>query len=173
MRLSLCAAALVAALALFPSRPALAQARLSVSGGIATPVSDLSDVADIGYNVNAGLNFGGTYLPIGMRLEGSLNGFDIKDVSENVRILNATANAIVNLGQQSGSPYLIGGLGIYNSKFGDADSENAVGVNLGGGLRFPLGTLNSFFEARYHAMLGDRENGANLQYVPITFGIVF
>ena len=172
MRRSLCAA-LAAALTLLPLRPALSQARLSVSGGIATPVSDLSDVADIGYNVNAGLNFGGTYLPIGIRLEGSLNGFNIKDVSENVRILNATANAVVNLGQQAGSPYIIGGPGIYNSKFGDADSENAVGVNLGGGLRFPLGTLNSFFEARYHAMLGDRNNGANLQYVPITFGIMF
>jgi hypothetical protein len=173
MRSLLCAAALSAAFALTPFHSALSQAQLSVSGGIAAPVSDLSDVAELGYNVNAGLNFGGTRLPIGARLEGSLNGFNLKDFNEDVRILNATANAIVNLGQQAGSPYLIGGLGIYNSKFGNADSENAIGVNLGGGLRFPLGTLNTFFEARYHAMLGDRGDGANLQYVPITFGILF
>lgn len=173
MRSALYAAALATAFALVPFRPAIGQAQLSVSGGIAAPVSDLSDVADLGYNVNAGFNFGGTRLPIGARFEGSLNGFNLKDVNEDVRILNATANAIVNLGQQSGSPYLIGGLGIYNSKFGSADSENALGVNLGGGLRFPLGTLNTFFEARYHAMLGDRGDGANLQYIPITFGIIF
>ena len=173
MRSSLCAAAISAAFALTPLHAALSQAQLSVSGGIAAPVSDLSDVAELGYNVNAGFNFGGTRLPIGARLEGSLNGFNLKDFNEDVRILNATANAIVNLGQQGGSPYLIGGLGIYNSKFGNADSENAIGVNLGGGLRFPLGTLNTFFEARYHAMLGDRGDGANLQYVPITFGILF
>ena len=173
MRQSLATAAVATLLAISPLHPALSQARLSVSGGIAAPVSDLSDIADVGYNVNAGLNFGGTYLPIGVRLEGSLNGFNIKDVSDDVRILNATANAIVNLGQQAGSPYLIGGLGIYNSRFGSADSENALGVNLGGGLRFPLGTLNGFFEARYHAMLGDRSHGTNLQYVPITFGLVF
>ena len=173
MRNALCAAAFGAALALVPFHPALSQAQLSVSGGIAAPVSDLSDVADLGYNVNAGLNFGGTFLPIGVRLEGSLNGFNLKDINEDVRILNATANAIVNLGHQSGSPYLIGGVGLYNSKFGSAGSENAVGVNLGGGLRFPLGTLNTFFEARYHAMLGDRGDGANLQYIPITFGILF
>jgi hypothetical protein len=160
-------------LALMPLQPARSQAQLSVSGGIAAPVSDLSDVADIGYNFAAGLNFGGTRLPIGARLEGSLNGFSLKNFNEDVRILNATANAIVNLGHQAGSPYLIGGLGIYNSKFGEADSENAVGVNLGGGLRFPLGTFNTFFEARYHAVLGDQDDGANLQFIPITFGILF
>jgi hypothetical protein len=173
MRSALCAAAFGAALTLAPFHPALSQAQLSVSGGIAAPVSDLSDVADLGYNVNAGLNFGGTRLPIGARFEGSLNGFNLKDINEDVRILNATANAIVNLGQQSGSPYLIGGVGLYNSKFGNADSENAVGVNLGGGLRFPLGTLNTFFEARYHAMLGDRSDGSKLQFIPISFGILF
>jgi hypothetical protein len=173
MRGPFCASALAGLLMLMPLRPALSQAQLSVSGGVATPVSDLSDIADIGYHVAAGLNFGGTHLPIGARFEGSLSGFNLKDVNEDVRILNATANAIVNLGQQAGSPYLIGGLGIYNSKFGGADSDNALGVNLGGGLRFPLGTLNTFFEARYHVMLGDRNDGANLQFIPITFGILF
>ena len=63
MRNALCAAAFGAALALVPFHPALSQAQLSVSGGIAAPVSDLSDVADLGYNVNAGLNFGGTFHP--------------------------------------------------------------------------------------------------------------
>ena len=164
---------LAGAVVLVPFRPVWSQAQLSVSGGVAAPVSDLSDVADVGYNFAAGLNFGGTRLPIGARLEGSLNGFNLKNFNEDVRILNATANAIVNLGQQAGSPYLIGGLGIYNSRFGEADSENAVGVNLGGGLRFPLGNFNTFFEARYHAVLGDQDDGANLHFIPITFGILF
>jgi len=173
MRSRLFAAAVAAILALLPLGVASSQARFSVSGGLAAPMSDLGDAADLGYNVAAGLNFGGAYLPIGARLEGSLSGFSLKNFNEDVRILNATANAVVNLGQRNDSPYLIGGLGIYNSKFGNADSENAVGVNLGGGLRFPVGGLNAFFEARYHAMLGDRADGANLQYIPITFGIVF
>jgi hypothetical protein len=158
---------------LIPLANAIGQARLSVSGGIAAPVNDLGDVADLGYNVAAGLNFGGTRSPVGARIEGSLSGFGLKDFNEDVRILNATANAVVNLSQRADSPYLIGGLGLYNSKFGNDDSQNAVGVNLGGGLRFPLATLNTFFEARYHAMLGDRRDGTNLQYIPITFGIIF
>ena len=173
MRRTFWAAILMGAVTLLPQHTAGAQARFSVSGGLATPVSDLSDVADFGYAIAAGLNFGGTRLPIGARFEGSLNGFNLKDVGEDVRVFNATANAVVNIGQQSGSPYVIGGLGLYNSKFGNADSENAVGVNLGGGLRVPIGMLNTFFEARYHAMLGDRDVGTNLQFVPITFGIIF
>jgi hypothetical protein len=173
MRSRLFAAIIATVLAILPIRVALSQARFSVSGGLAAPMSDLGDAADLGYNVGAGLNFGGTYLPIGARIEGSLSQFSLKNLNEDVRILNATANAVVNIGQGNDSPYLIGGLGIYNSKFGNADSENAVGANLGGGLRFPIGGLNAFFEARYHAMLGDRGAGANLQFIPITLGIVF
>jgi hypothetical protein len=173
MRSRLFAAIIATVLAILPIRVALSQARFSVSGGLAAPMSDLGDAADLGYNVGAGLNFGGTYLPIGARIEGSLSQFSLKNLNEDVRILNATANAVVNIGQGNDSPYLIGGLGIYNSKFGNADSENAVGANLGGGLRFPVGGLNAFFEARYHAMLGDRGAGANLQFIPITLGIVF
>ena len=166
-------AVIATTLALAPLTSVAAQARFNVAGGVAAPMSDLGDVADLGYSVSAGLNFGGIRLPIGARLEGSLNGFGFQELPEDVRILNATANAVVNLGQQSGSPYLIGGLGLYNSKFGNAGSENAVGINLGGGLRFPIGRLNTFFEARYHAMLGDGEAGADLQYIPITFGFMF
>ena len=160
-------------LGLVPPGDADAQARFSVAGGISAPMSDLGDVADLGYIVAAGINVGGSWLPIGARVEGSLNSFGLKDLPDDVRILNATANAVVNLGQQRESPYLIGGLGLYNSKFGRADSENSVGVNLGGGLRFVIGELNTFFEARYHAMLGDADAGANLQYVPITVGVMF
>jgi len=150
-----------------------AQTGFSVAGGVAAPMSDLGDAADLGYNVAAALNFGGTRLPIGARIEGALNGFNLKGLDENVRVWDITANAVVNLTQRPDSPYLIGGLGWYDSKFGSASGEGAVGVNLGGGLRFPLGQLNTFFETRYHAMLGERGRGANLQFIPITFGVAF
>jgi hypothetical protein len=74
-------------------------------------------------------------------------------------------NAVFNLAEIPTSPYLIGGVGIYNSKFSNLDSETAMGLNLGGGLRFPVGDLTTFFEVRYHLMLGDREVGANLQFI--------
>ena len=48
-----------------------AQTSLSISGGLAAPVGDLGDYADLGYTLAAGINFGGTRLPIGARFEGA------------------------------------------------------------------------------------------------------
>jgi hypothetical protein len=165
-------ALLGAATLLCARHPAAAAQRLTISGGVAAPMSDLGDVADLGYVIAAGLNAGGTDRPIGARVEGSLAGFDLKRSSESARIISLTGNAVVNLLPGASSPYLIGGVGLYNSKFGDADSNNDIGVNLGGGLRFPLGSLRAFFEARYHAVLGNRRERPHLQYVPVTLGIL-
>ena len=174
MRNALRAALFAGVVALSPNIAAgQSRTRFGVSGGLAAPTSHLGDVADLGYNVTAGLFIGGTRVPIGARVDGSLNEFSLKNLDEDVRILDATLNAVVNIGQLPTSPYLIGGLGFYNSKFGGDGSENALGVNLGGGLRFPIGDLSTFFEARYHRTLGDRDAGGDLQFIPITFGIVF
>ena len=172
MRSALFAVLVAGILALSP-QVSSGQARFGMSGGLAVPLSDLDDVAKPGYNVAASLHFGGTHVPIGGRVEGSLNGFSLDDGDDDVRILNLTVNAVANFGQRPTSPYIIGGLGIYNSKVGPFDSKNAIGVNLGGGLRFPVGDLVTFVEARYHLMLGNRSDFANLQYIPITFGFVY
>src|SRR6187549_1040562 len=85
-----------------------AQIALTVAGGLSAPVSDLSDFADLGYNIGVGIGFGGTRVPIGARIEGGLNGFDLKQADESFRIVSGTANAIVNFSQRPDSPYLIG-----------------------------------------------------------------
>jgi Outer membrane protein beta-barrel domain len=169
----LSAAVLSGILVFAPLTTASAQIALSVAGGLSAPVSDLGDVADLGYNIGVGIDFGGTRRPVGARIEGGLNGFGLEGVDESFRIVSGTANAIVNFSQRTDSPYLIGGLGIYNSKLGDFDSDNATGINIGGGLRFPLGQLGTFVEARYHTTLSDDQRGGRLQFIPITFGIVF
>jgi hypothetical protein len=166
-------AVLVAGILTLSPQALSAQARFGLSGGFSAPVSDLSDEAETGYNITAGLFFGGTHVPIGGRVDASLNGFSLKKSSDDVRVIDVTVNGVVNIAQVPTSPYVIGGVGIYNSKFADLDSQTAVGLNLGGGLRFPVGDNTTFFEVRYHLMLGDREVGANLQYIPITFGVVF
>ncbi len=150
---------------------------LSLAGGLAVPVGDLRDGVNSGYNAALGLNFGAPLVPVGARLEGSINGFDYKNGGAgNVRIMNVTANGIFNLGMS----YLIGGLGYYDRRIRETvlgstvtDTERAAGLNIGGGLRLPLGTLSPFAEIRYHAMLGDKNKAANFQYIPITFGIQF
>lgn len=172
MRSSLVAALVAGFLAVSPHL-ASGQARLGISGGLAVPVSDLDDVAELGYDIAAALHFGGTHVPIGARVEGSFNEFNGDGANGDVRILNLTVNAVANFGQRPTSPYLIGGLGFYNSKAGSLDSHTTLGLNFGGGLRFPIGILSTFVEARYHLMLGDRPDFANLQYVPVTFGVIY
>lgn len=170
----------LAAVAALTTAPTVAhsQTSLSIAGGLNAPVSDLGDFTDLGYNVAAGLNFGGSVLPIGLRFEGAYNGLRLKDNSGDVRIIAGTANAVFNVGKASNAPYLIGGIGAYNRRLnfddiGSTSDKTVLGINGGGGLRFPLSGITTFFEARYHVMLGDRSGGTNYQFIPITFGILF
>jgi hypothetical protein len=132
MRRSLLGSLLAAGLLLAPAALLPAQ-RPSIAGGLSAPMSDLGDAADLGYVLAVGLNTGDTDRPLAARLEGAIDDFGLKRVNQDVRVLSATANAIVNLTPGASSPYLIGGLGLYNTKFGDAASDNDLGVNLGGG----------------------------------------
>lgn len=170
----------IATATLLVAAPALgrAQTSLSVSGGFNAPVSRLGDLADIGYNAAAGLSFGGTSLPVGARLEVGYNGLGFKGGAGDLRIITGTANAIFNISATKDAPYLIAGIGAYNrssgsSTLGYGGGATALGINGGAGLRFPLSGLSTFFEARYHVMLGSSDEGTNYQFIPITFGIAF
>jgi hypothetical protein len=149
-----------------------------VSGGLSVPMSDLSDFSNSGYNVNLGLAFGAPIIPVGARIEAGFSSFDAKNGGGSTRIASATANAILNLGPTGAAPYLIGGLGIYNRHFSDeglvsTPDKTTAGVNIGGGIRFPLGGISTFLEARYHVMLGSRDENSNYQFIPISFGVQF
>jgi hypothetical protein len=162
--------------------PAVSRAQstsILVSGGLSVPVSDLSDVANSGYNVNLGLAFGAPLIPVGARIEAGFSSFEGKGGGGTARIASGTANAVLNLGPTGAAPYLIGGLGIYNRRLSDdgplggSDSKTTAGVNIGGGIRFPLGGISTFLEARYHVMLGKSDEFTNLQFIPISFGVQF
>jgi len=159
--------------------PALhAQASLLISGGLNAPVGRLGEITDMGYIITGGLNLGAPIAPVGARLEGSYSDFGFKGGGGDIRLISGTANAIFNLGITRDAPYLIAGVGAYNrssgsNNFGYGNGSTAVGINGGAGLRFPLNGLSTFFEARYHIMLGNAADGTNYQFIPITFGISF
>ncbi len=168
------------ALVVLGSAPALhAQVSLMVSGGLNAPVGRLGDLTNLGYIVSGGLNLGGTLVPVGARLEGSYSDLGFKGGGGgDIRLISGTANAIFNLGTTRDAPYVIAGLGAYNrssgsAAFGYGSGSTVVGINGGAGLRFPLNGLSTFFEARYHVMLGNANDGTNYQFIPITFGISF
>jgi hypothetical protein len=73
-------------------------------------------------------------------------------------------------------PYLLGGLGIYhvsvNFSCGNAlctggASDTNLGINLGGGLRYPFGPVDGFFELRWHEAFA----AGDAAFFPFQFGV--
>lgn len=173
-------ALLLAALTALPLAASQAQTSISIAGGLSIPVGTLGDATDIGYAASAGFNLGTPIAPVGARLEGGFASMSTTRGSGDVRILSGTANAIFNISPSREAPYLIAGLGAYNRRastsvgsLSASDSRTVVGINGGAGLRFPLTGLSTYFEARYHVLLGKADEGTNYQFIPITFGITF
>lgn len=77
-------------------------------------------------------------------------------------------------------PYLLGGLGIYHvsTSFSCANINNVycadvggsdtnLGINLGGGLRYPFGPVSGFFELRWHEAFA----AGDAAFFPFQFGV--
>ena len=171
----------VAAAAALLALPGVARAQMIISfaGGPSVPIGALGDVTDIGYNIAAGVSLGGTSVPVTLRFEAAYNAFGGKGSGSDRNVPNLTANAIFNITQTKDAPYLIAGIGGYRDEISNrvgstnfTSSRNAAGINVGGGLRFPLSGLSTFFEARFHYVFAP-EGGTSIQFVPVTFGVAF
>ena len=171
---SLSRAALVLA-AMFIAAPALqAQASFGIAAGATLPMGDASDANNMGYHATLSLGIKPPLAPVGLRVEGSFNSLAFKDGvglnGESFRILGVTANGTYTLIPMA---YLIGGVGMYNSKASvdGAESETDFGFNVGAGLNIPLTGFGTYIEARYHHIpMGD---DSKFQMVPISVGIRF
>jgi len=123
-------------------------------------------------------------MPVSFRVDGmwnQLSGKTLEGATEalpSVRTMALTANAAYTLPGVAVRPYVIGGVGMYSSKadVDGAESSSDFGLNGGVGVRFALGGLSTFAEARFHNIfVKDELSGekANVQFSPITFGIQF
>lgn len=167
--------------------PVAASAQLPIkfgaSAGLSSPAGKLSDYTNSGYNVTVLSELSIPLLPIGARLEGSLNHFtwdrdQVMGLNGGARSLSVNANAIVNLPSTVLLQfYGIGGVGMYRVTNAveiaggtfEKKSESKAGFNAGVGIRLPVGPIAGFMEVRYHTVSGS--NGFN--FVPITLGIRF
>jgi hypothetical protein len=152
-----------------------------IAAGATVPSGDLSDQSETGFHASLLLGLQPPLLPVGFRVEGSyhqlagkegvrLPGFttDVPDL----RLLTLTGNVIFQpTGILPARPYVIGGVGLYNSKydFESLDSENEFGFNVGLGGKFALTGFSAFAEVRYHRVSGD----PSVAFIPVTFGLMF
>lgn len=159
--------------------PAVAMAQnpfhFNIAAGAALPTGDLSDVADVGYNLTAGIGMRPALSPLGFRVEGKYNSFGAKNCPANIdcgkaEIKGVDANLIYDFMPVTKtvgvSLYGIGGLG----GFAIGDGDTHLGWNIGAGLRLPLTGFSGYIEARYHSVNG---SGANANFIPIVFGLSF
>ena len=169
---------------------------LGVRGGASVPIGDLAETGEEGGNATTGFNVAGMLtfappaLPVALRVEVGYDRFgtdldldvfgpDAENVDANWSVVSGTANAVLGLGGVGVRPYLIGGVGVYRYELkvsGDdgeggtvsfAFDDTDIGVNGGLGLRFGLGALNTFVEARVHHIFAEEA----LQFVPISVGL--
>lgn len=149
--------------------------RFGLAGGLTLPQGDLSDGLKNGFHGQVMLGFGMMALPVKLRADLSYNSLGVEDgilgSNDDLRTIGGALNAIVGMGGIGVKPYLTGGLGFYNSKFGDFDAENDFGLNGGVGLEFGLTGMSTFLEVRYVKVFV--EGDGNFALVPITFGIMF
>ena len=157
---------------------------LGIGGGAAIPVGKLSNTQVTGFNGIVALALGAPDLPIGVRFDGIYNNFSRKNVisaqgsatnTYGFRIAGLLANVVYAFPGTSVKSYIVGGGGLYNTKFDVAGSksENHAGLNAGAGLTFGLGPIASFIESRYHFISREPTKGGVIHFVPITFGLMF
>lgn len=152
-----------------------------IAAGASIPTGDVGDVVKTGFHGMVTVGARPLMMPFGVRIDGMYNSLVAEDIfgDADLRILGLTANAVLAMPAMVTSPYLIGGLGFYSTKFNsddpllDSDSESDFGLNIGIGAQFNLGGFGTFAEIRYHNILNGEDEVGNMAFIPITFGIVF
>ena len=164
--------------------------RFGVGGGVSVPTGDFKRAFENGYNAQAFLQIKPPGLPVSLRVTGTFNRFDLKDVQVGTggetdgygQIAGGLANATLHLPLGPISPYIMAGLGALNFKTsvdaGSTDlsaSETKFAINGGAGLAIKVGRMDAYIEGRVANVY--TEKGARdfktVEYIPVTFGIIF
>lgn len=175
IRTSLAAASLLVATAA-SSQAQMTESRFGAKAGIALPMGDFGDVAGLGFHLGGQLS-----LPLqgklGLRVDLDYGRYGGEDGTglDNVSLLGGVANLVYRM--ETGSelkPYLLGGIGLYNSKFegvgGGLTDETDLALNIGIGYDFRFGSSDLFTELRF---LSVQTDGSSLNALPIVIGLRF
>jgi opacity protein-like surface antigen len=155
---------------------------IGLGGGVVVPTGDLAEGTSTGWSGTAQLRVKPPASPLGLQVDAFYTRFGLDGIDGNSRMLGATANAVYAFpGVSMARPYLIGGVGLYNSKtsidgLGSSDAQNKFGLNAGAGFDFGLGKAKLFAEGRFHTILkavsvGGEEKAAYM--IPLTVGVRF
>ena len=154
---------LVAAIASVGQAQKASSGRFAIAGGLAMPMGDFDDLADMGFQV------GGSYTVAmndmySLRFNADWSHYAVPGGGANWTQLGLMANAVA--GMKDRPVYGLIGLGLVNTKLtidagGDASSSDFA-FNIGGGFN----KNNWAIEARYQSA---QANGGSINSIPIVF----
>jgi len=170
-----------------------------VFGGVTFGRGALDDEVGTGWNAG-GFGKIRLYGPLDLRVDGTYVKFAKKELVEtggtvttDAAITFGTIGGLLNLGTDSAaypgdntvSPYLLGGAGRYRldydavcvgnscGAFIDPGVHTFWGLAIGGGATVPLAGLRTFIEARYHRIARDELDGGSRTMVVVSAGLKF
>src|SRR5215207_3053206 len=137
--------------------------RFGGGGGVSVPTGDFKKAFENGYNAQGFLQIKPPGVPISVRVTGTFNRFDLKDVQIGTggdtegygQVAGGLANATLHLPLGPISPYIMAGLGALNFKTSVesgstdvTDSQTKFAINGGAGLAIKLGRMDAYIEGR-------------------------
>ncbi len=195
--LSLLALAFIAAAGTAKAQNGFGRPTVGIFGGVSLPSSDFNDEVGTGWHAG-GLVKMRAYKALDVRADGTFNKFASKDIVGTVAtvetyatVIHGNLDLLLNLGTDSAaypgdnsvSPYILGGIGTYHLDYKaectgtcenfEAPSRNHFGLNIGGGATFPLMGLRTFVEGRYHRISRSVSQGSSRKMILISAGIKF
>jgi opacity protein-like surface antigen len=166
--------------------PAEGQFAFGLAGGATIPSGSLNDRQNLGYNALATLQLGVPAFPLQFRADLQYNSFGGKNFrnalnqavdGNDTRVISGSANAVFSPLVGPVKPYLIGGVGYYDTQLEGTDATRKLGYNYGAGVKFGLTGASIFVEARMHqindATFGVGGNRTTARFIPVTVGIMF
>jgi hypothetical protein len=158
---------------------AQAPVRLGLGAGISMPVGDIAKTSYSGLNLSASLTYDPPRLPIGFEVNGTYHNFWPKaETDDNSFIMSVTGGITIPISGTLGKPYLLGGVGYYNTQgptTGATDAERDLGGYGGVGIRFRGSKADFHVKAVFHEIFAGK-NAAGVtrsrELIPISFTVV-
>lgn len=165
-----------------------------VSGGMSVPTGGFADVHELGVHADVSLLVNALGPALRLRPELSYTRFKLKDLQSAFaqtrggvyeagdvsRLLGGFANIEMTLGSGGIQPFLLAGVGAVQLRTDatgtpESFSDVKASLNFGAGVRFRLGGIGGFVEARLSNIPSDAVETSfkEARFIPVTFGLVF
>ena len=158
---------------------AAAPVRLGLGGGFTLPVGDIGQLTNGGINLSASLAWDPARVPVGFDVEGTYHNFAPKDGAErNSHVMSVTGGIRIPIAGTLGEPYLMAGVGYYNTQgpaTGATDAERDLGGYGGVGIKFRTEKMQVHVRAGFHEIIAEKDGAGrsrSRELIPITLTIV-